>query len=338
MVMIIKIDIVGGGIGGLSAAASLKKHDKSIEVIIHEKHKIVGYNIDGRRCGEAHSVESEWKKWKPEKESIFNNITKAETIVGNKRYMFHRKPGEACILNRQEFICQLARDAEKLGVNIQTNDKVKTIDDLDGDYIVDASGCPSSIKRELGLNKGIKGISYQQTLEDSNCFVADTIKIVFTGKFGYYWIFPRDPTKNEVNVGVGFFGRFNYNLKEMLETFKKEQKIEGKINHIAGGLLPAGLQRPLMHRNILFVGDAGVGTYPLTGQGIYRALISGDVAGRCIAKNYPKKYPYIINQKFIKWDAICKTFIWTNYALKRINPKLVLASLNYFLSFSNLLI
>jgi len=331
--MIIKIDIVGSGISGLSTAISLKKHDKSIDVDIHEKHKKIGYNFDGRRCGEAHSIESEWRKWKPEEESIFNHITEVETIFGKKRYIFNRKPDEACILNRQEFILQLASEAEKLGVNIQTNDKIKTIRDLDGKFIVDASGCPSSIKRELGINKGIKGISYQQTLENSNYFNPNKTKIIITGKFGYYWIFPRDPLKNEINLGIGFFGRFNYNLKNMLERFKIEQKIEGEVNHVTGGLIPLGLQKPLIYKNIIFVGDSGVGTYPLTGQGIYRALISGDIAGECIAKKYPKKYPYIINQKFIKWDVICKTFIWTNYKLKRLNPKLVLSSMYYFLSF-----
>jgi len=331
--MIIKIDIVGGGISGLSTAISLKKHDKSIDAIIHEKHKEIGYNFDGRRCGEAHSIESEWRKWKLEKSSIFNHITEVETIFGKKRHLFKRKPSETCILNRQEFIYQLAKEAEILGVNIQTNDKIKTFRDLDGKYIVDASGCPSCIKRELKMNKGIKGISYQQTLENSNCFNHNKMKIIITGKFGYYWIFPRDPLKNEINLGIGFFGKFNYDLKNMLEKFKMKQKIEGKVNHVSGGLIPVGLQKPLMYKNILFVGDSGVGTYPLTGQGIYRALISGDIAGECIAKKYVKKYPYIIKQKFIKWDVICKIFIFANYSLVKLNPKLVLASMYYFLSF-----
>jgi flavin-dependent dehydrogenase len=334
-VIIIKIDIVGGSISGINTAISLKKHDKSINVIIHEKHKTIGYNFEGRRCGEAHSIESEWKKWKPEKDSIFNHITEIETTFGKKQHIFHRKPGKACILNRQKFICQLAKEAEKLGVNIQTSDKIKTIRDLDGDYIVDASGCPSSIKKELGLNKGIKGISYQQTLEKSNCFNPNKMKIIITGDFGYYWIFPRNPLKNEINLGIGIFGRYNYNLKNMLEKFKIKQNIKGKINHVTGGLLPLGLQKPLIYKNILFVGDSGVGTYPLTGQGIYRALISGDIAGECIAKKYPKKYPYIINQKFIKWDVICKAFIIANRNLKRLNHKLVLTSMYYFLTFLN---
>jgi len=256
-------------------------------------------------------------------------------IIGNKKRVYYTNFGQGFILNRPEFICQLARKAENLGVIIQTENKIKSINDLHGEYIVDASGCPSTIKRELGIKKGITGIGYQQTLENSNCFNSHTLKIIFADKFGYYWIFPRDPTKNEINLGIAFFERFNYNLKEMLETFKKKQKIEGKINYVAGGLIPIGLQRPLMHKNILFVGDSGVGTFPLTGKGIYRALYSGDIAGKCLAKRKPEDYPKIMNKSFIKWDMMGKIFIKANLVFRRINPKLVFASLNYFADFCN---
>lgn len=331
----IKVDIVGGSFGGLSAAISLKEVNKSIDVIVHEKHKIIGYNHDGRRCGEAHTVESQWKKWKPIGKSVFNKISKGEVFIGNKKHVFHRKPDIGFMLNRQEFICQLARDAEKLEVNIQIDDKIKTVNELDGNYIIDASGCPSSIKRELGFNRGVKGNTYQQTIEYSNCFIPDTLKIFFTGSFGYYWIFPRDPLKKEVNVGIGFFGRFNYNVKDMLEKFKEEQKIKGTVNYVLGGLIPIGLQRPLMYKNILFVGDASVGTFPLSGQGIYRALLSGDIAGKCIASGQAKKYPHIINKEFIKWDVIGKIFNKSNTVLVKVNPKLVLTAFEYFSRLTN---
>lgn len=324
----IKIDIVGGSISGLSAATSLKEHGRDITVVIHEKHKNIGYNPEGRRCGEAYKIEPQWNKWQPKKECIFNEIKTVEAIIDDKKYVSNLEPGNYMILNRQEFICQLANTAEKLGVEILTDDKIKSVDDLDGDYIIDASGCPSSIKRELGLNKGIKGVTYQQTLECSNCFNPHLVKISFMGLFGFYWIFPRNSEKKEVNIGLGILDNVKCNLKEMLESFKQEQKIEGKINYVTGGLVPLGLQTPLKKRNILFVGDAGVGAFPLNGEGIYRALISGDVAGECIAYGYPDKYPILISRKFIKWDLVGKTWLRINHVLRRIGPKAVFASLN----------
>jgi flavin-dependent dehydrogenase len=318
-VIIIKVDIVGGSLSGLSTAISLKQHNKTVDVIVHEKYKTIGYNHEGRRCGEAHSVEGEWAKWKPVGKSIFNNITKVETIVGNKHYSFSRKPGIYFMLNRQEFICQLAREAEKLGVIIRAGDMIKSVDDLDGDYIVDASGCPSTIKRELELNRGIKGITYQQTLEDCNAFVSNTMKVIFTDySAGYFWIFPRNPEKKEINLGVGVVIDTNYQLKETLEKFKEEQGIEGKINYTVGGLIPAGFQRPLKYKNILFVGDAGVGSFPLLGEGIYRALMSGDIAGCCLASGHPEWYTKIIYQKFIKWEILGKALLRLTYVLNKV--------------------
>jgi flavin-dependent dehydrogenase len=98
---------------------------------------------------------------------------------------------------------------------------------------------------------------------------------------------------------------------------------------VVGGLVPLGLQRPFLYRNILFVGDAGVGAFPLTGQGIYRALMSGDIAGRCIAQRKIKKYPSIIRKEFMQWDMIGSTFIRMNLVFRKINPRLFLTSFNF---------
>ena len=332
-----KVDIIGAGIAGLSAATSLKKHDSSIDVIVHEKNAKIGHNHEGRKCGEAHSVTDIWKKWKPEVNSYFNEITKGEVIIGNKKRTYERAPGIGYILNRPEFICQLGREASKLDVIINTNDNIRSINQLDGEYIIDASGCPSAVKRELGIGRGFIGIGYQQTLEDSNLFKPDTIKAEFTGFEGYYWIFPRNPKKREINVGVGFTFIPKFKLKPLLEQYKKRYKIEGKINYSTGGLIPIGLQRPFKYKNILFVGDTGVGTFPFSGQGIYRALISGDIAGKCIGTGKPNRYPYIINKEFIKWDTIGKTIYYINKNINKINENLALMLFNMFLDRSGTL-
>ena len=319
----IEIDIIGGGLSGLSSAITIKRIDNKINVIVYEKHDKIGFNRDGRRCGEGYSLGEEWKYWRPVGDSIYNNIYSIKTVVKGKVYNLKIKPGKGFMLNRQAFISQLGDKAKKLGVNIKTNNKIKTINDLDGDYIIDASGCPSIVKKELGLKKGIIGLTYQQTLENCNKFTENAMKVVITSDCGYYWLFPRNPKKKEVNFGFGMIGKKPDNLKQRLEKIKKEENITGNINHQTGGLIPAGIQRPLIHDNVLFVGDAGVGSFPLTGEGIYRALYSGELAGRCIANDYPKKYPTEINKNFLKWDIIGKTFIKINKTLEHISEDAV---------------
>lgn len=267
-------------------------------------------------------AEGEFEKWKPVGKSIFNNITRIETIIGDKHYYSDRAPGACFMLNRQEFICQLAREAEKLGVAISTGDMIKSCNQLDGDYIVDASGCPSTIKRELKLERGMKGITYQQTLEDCNKFCPNTLKVIFTDYYaGYFWIFPRNPKKKEVNLGVGVIITTDFKLKKTLERFKEEQGIEGQVNYTVGGLIPVGFQRPLRYKNILFVGDAGVGTVPTSGAGIHRALLSGDIAGYCLATNHPERYSRIVYQKITKWDFLSEVFLWMASVLNKVGKR-----------------
>lgn len=326
--IIIKVDILGSGLSGLSTAISLKKHNKAIRVIIHEKNKKIGYNREGRRCGELFLLREDQKHLSPERNSIYNEIEYTEWILGNKKYVFPISLGTYYVLNKPEFICQLARKAERIGVEIQTGDTIKSITDLTGDFIVDASGCPSSIKRELNLNQGYQGFGYQQTLENYEHFSRNRYKIIFNGENGYYWIFPRNPIKKEINVGVGIFGTRISNLKKMLEKFKEEEDIDGKINYVTSGLIPLGLQEPLIYRNILFVGDAGVGTHPLTGQGNRRAIISGELAGFFLASRCPKKYPSLINEKFFKQDLLGKMILKGSLLINKIGKKAVLIMIN----------
>ena len=329
--VIIKVDILGCGISGLSTAISLKEYDKKLNVVIHEKNKEIGYNKEGRRCGEVFIPRKDLRDWSPKGDSFYNEIRYQELIIGKNKYIFPLSPGSFYVLNKPEFICQLARKAKRLGIKIQTHEKIRSVSDLKGDFIVDASGCPSTIRKELNFDIGNHTYGYQQTIEDCNVFKTDRIKEIFTGDIGYYWIFPRNPEKNEVNIGLGIFGSRIPNLKKILEKFKSEKNIDGKINYSTGGFIPLGVRKPLIYRNILFVGDAGVGAYSISGEGNRRAIISGNLAGFCIANRCPEKYPFLVIKRFYKWDFLENLFLKAISLFNKIGKKAVLASLNNFI-------
>ncbi len=240
-------------------------------------------------------------------------------------------------MNRQAYIAHLGDIAQQLDVQINLHDKISSDEDLKSDYIIDGSGCPSILKRKYGFNRGRYGVTYQQTLKNCNVFNSTKVTIYYSKKFGYYWIFPRDPANLEVNVGVGFIRDFGYDLKSFLEEFKTSHSIKGTVDYVSGGLIPIGLQPPFRYRNILFIGDAGVGTFPLSGQGIYRALLSGHTAGRLIAMGNVKRYPYLIRKMFIKWDVIGKAFILMNLQLRKINESFVHYTHNKFMDIDKIL-
>lgn len=314
------VDIVGGGLAGLSTAISLKKQDSSISTTIYERHNQIGFNHDGRKCGEAFFSEIN-NPWIPTGESLFNKIYQTKTIIGKKTYtqQFPKDRTPAFMLNKPAFINQLGKQALENDVTIKTNTRISNINELTGDVIVDASGCPSILKNSLRIDKGLKGLTYQETVRNCNVFNAHTIKIYYFGKVGYYWIFPRDPTKKEVNVGVGLLGTSYHNLPGLLHSFKQQKKITGSVSYYAGGVIPLGLQRPLQTKNILFVGDAGVGTFPYLGEGIRRSLINGEIAADCIVKNKIGQYSQKMMQRFFLWDFIGKLGIKTSNVVSRIS-------------------
>lgn len=331
------VHIIGGGLSGLATALSIKEHNEHIAVTIFEKHKKIGFNTDGRQCGEAHNIDAEWMKWKPSKKAIACSVSKGEVYVGNHQYHYESKPGTAWILNRPQFIFELAEKAKELGVQIQCNSKIHDSSFSNADIIVDASGCPSVIKKKYNFLHGLYSKSYQQTLIDSNSYFPNTLKVYFDQRIGYYWIFPRREQYQEINIGIGISQKMEANLNKLLEQFKKKHQINGTIDHVTGGIIPQGLQYPFKYKNILFVGDAAVGTFPISGQGIYRALLSGDVAGACIAKNKVNQYPHIIMKMFIKWDVIGKTFFRMNHVIRHINPYLVLSFHNFYLKYTKMI-
>lgn len=328
----VQLDIIGGGLSGLATAIAAKKTNPKLSVIVHEKHGDIGFNSDARKCGEAHAIESFSLQWTPSKNEIGSEIHCVQSDIGRKRYTYHRKENTAWILNRPAFIANLGRTAEKHNVVLQTNDMVKDVDSLSGDYIVDASGCPSIIRKKLHLPLRFVGFGYQETLKDCSAFNEHTMKMIFNTLGGYYWIFPRNKDRREVNVGVGLYEKKSLNYKDILAKFKRDFNIEGSLVHRTAGLIPFGLQYPLRKENVLFVGDAGVGTFALDGQGIYRALISGEAAGRFLGKNNPSGYVSEIFKSFIKWDIIGKTFLRSLYVTNRINSKAVLPLWNVMLA------
>ena len=106
-----EVQIIGGGLSGLATALTIKQFNPTIDVVVNEKHKKIGFNTDGRQCGEAHNIDKEWVKWKPSNECIASDIKHAETIIGNNVYHFYPKADTAWILNRPKFISELAENS-----------------------------------------------------------------------------------------------------------------------------------------------------------------------------------------------------------------------------------
>ncbi|HEC81575.1 MAG TPA: NAD(P)/FAD-dependent oxidoreductase [Thermoplasmatales archaeon] len=104
------------------------------------------------------------------------------------------------------------------------------------------------------------------------------------------------PQKNHLNIGLGEYrrlgkkNRVRKNLKELYKNYLnllKENNIipkETKTRHPRGGTLPVKPLKKTYSDRVLLVGDAAGFINPVSGEGIYYALVSGEMAAKVAAE------------------------------------------------------
>jgi flavin-dependent dehydrogenase len=106
----------------------------------------------------------------------------------------------------------------------------------------------------------------------------------FAGFEGYIWVFPRP---DHLSVGICGKGEPAAALRQRLEKWMAQNDLPLKDAHFYGHMIPA-LERPSFARNRvsgerwMAVGDAAGLVDPVTGEGIYYAIRSGDLAAQAV--------------------------------------------------------
>jgi geranylgeranyl reductase family protein len=103
---------------------------------------------------------------------------------------------------------------------------------------------------------------------------------------GYAWIFPKG---DHLNIGIYCQSSVEGLTRSRLLRYVQDRVGTDKVEHVTGQYLGIGagvgasdrVQRELRER-VLLVGDAGGFVDPLTGEGIYGALLSGQAAASAI--------------------------------------------------------
>jgi geranylgeranyl diphosphate/geranylgeranyl-bacteriochlorophyllide a reductase len=124
---------------------------------------------------------------------------------------------------------------------------------------------------------------------------ADAITIKFLPHFeGYIWSFPR---QDHLSVGIcgSMSAHTSTELKSHLGTFIEKHGIATTGAKFYSHVLPSPqehtfAQRNTMGRNWAMIGDAAACVDPLTGEGLFYALRSGELLGRTLAEGCPEKY------------------------------------------------
>jgi flavin-dependent dehydrogenase len=161
------------------------------------------------------------------------------------------------------------------------------------DFIVLAAGARNQMAPEttaLGSKDLEVTLGYFVPTEE------DTIKVKFLQEFeGYLWSFPRAD-----HLSVGICAKMGQSstpeLRRHLDDFVTEENIPKQGAQFYSHVLPspeAGTirSRRIAGRNWAMAGDAAATVDPITGEGLYYALRSGDLLAQAIADGQPHAYP-----------------------------------------------
>ena len=190
-------------------------------------------------------------------------------------------------------IAQARQDAA--GVTLRTRDGRE----LRAPLVIAADGVNSVIARRLGMNPGWPAGKLALDMMEETPVAAlaaaepDTLSVFYGygGAHGYAYIFPK---REHVNVGVGyvlpyFKARGDVTPYDLQQTFVGELRARGLLRgqsqrrHFTPFLIPIGgpLRRTAAGR-VLLAGDAGGFVNGFSAEGIYYAMVTGELAAEAV--------------------------------------------------------
>lgn len=132
---------------------------------------------------------------------------------------------------------------------------------------------------------------------------ADTIQVKFLRRFeGYIWSFPRS---DHLSVGIcgSMVRHAGRELRGHLHDFLREEGIDPAGGRFFSHVLPSPeaqtlSRRRVAGRNWALIGDAAAWVDPITGEGLYYALRSGDLLAQALIAKKPDTYPAQVRADF----------------------------------------
>ena len=304
--------VVGAGPAGSTAAKNLA--EKGIKVLLLDK---ATFPRD-KPCGGGlpTRVQKRFPYIKPFLDSVSYGTTMFSSSLRYRCDLVREKPFVEMVL-RKNFDFGLLSLAQKAGVTflggksvidvvIQKDKASVMLEDgqtINTQMVVGSDGMHSVVAEKTNLSKKLEVLCI--SLMQEQPLTAKQLTTYFTKKrliylfikahgiAGYAWVFPK---KTTVNIGIGEFQsaiskeRPKIPLKESYEKFiatLKEKKLlpaDFPVENLKGATLPIFPLENTYGDRVLLCGDAAGFINPITGEGIYYAMVSGHIAADVIAQ------------------------------------------------------
>jgi geranylgeranyl reductase family protein len=304
------VAIVGAGPAGTTAARFLAK--KGFKVVLVEKKSVpkekpCGGMLTPRVFERFADLRCEMKKlvvstsygaflYPPSLQAKLQHITTSPMVF---------------MILRKKFDYALVQMAMNVGAELVTN-KVRRLvikpdvaqvllDDnttIESNVVIGADGANSVVAKEAGLSPildhkkvALCGVTELEIGEKAvEAYIGERRPIHlffgFANLFGYAWLFPK---MSCVNIGLGGILSKTKDVKgsftEFVAVLKERKLIPESLQakNYSAALVPIGgpLEKTYADRVVL-CGDAASFVHPLTGEGIYYAMASGEIASKVV--------------------------------------------------------
>ena len=293
-----KIAIVGGGPSGSMCGAELARagHDVQIfdERLAWEKPCGGGLTHKAIQKYPFLLENSYPKKLIHSLELIASNDQRATLEMSHPIVIYSRKVLNGMLLERAQNAGCKVRQSHVTSVDTNTAQPRYCVDGewQTADFLVLAAGARNQLLPET---RPLQRDELEITQGYFIPLVSDEIIVKFLPQFdGYIWSFPRC---DHLSVGIcgSMASHTSAELREHLQTFIQKQNISIENAQFYSHVLPSPQERTLSQRTVVgknwaWVGDAAAWVDPLTGEGLFYAMRSGELLGKALAEGKPEVY------------------------------------------------
>jgi flavin-dependent dehydrogenase len=303
-----RIAVIGGGPAGALAAAELARAGRDV-VLLDEKlawEKPCGGGITHKAIVQYPflrdaAVERNW-------------VSECELISpAGRRVLFHLDEPIA-IFSRQVLnglILDRAHDAGAEIVQVRVTAihgepwhwrLLTTHGEIKAGYIVLATGARSPFRQQFS-----QAFSPDDLMATAGYYIPGSsprMQVRFVaGLHGYIWIFPRAD-----HFSAGICGKMNgkttAELRHILEDCLTDDGLDFAGSRFFAHVLPALSLHTLRHAPVsgdgwAMIGDAAGFTDPITGEGLYYALRSGELVSQALIAGRPESYRTLLKKDFL---------------------------------------
>ncbi len=212
------------------------------------------------------------------------------------------------------------------GVSASYEDKARKTVTIKADAIIGADGAYSNVARSLNLKKLPMAVAYQERIRLPAHAMAywETRAALYLGDDVspdlYAWVFPK---YDHVAAGIGAGAGKTKEARQLLHNLKRklhDQLGEGVSVKFEAHHLPMHPRKLLSFDRAALVGDAAGLVQQTSGEGIYWAMKSGEMAARAIAQHIHAPTAAALRNSYDKawWKAYRITYSFLAF-LQRIS-------------------